>query len=180
MPRPMIARLTTTAALTALALATLPAAAQTAAEPGTAAGEAGPMMTPFADVDVAPLVFDALDTDGDGVISPEELEAAVAELDPRAQAALVRTLVDDDARRLAMAEAMVARLDTDGDGVLSAEEIAAGMAERAEARAAWRAEMQERRAERGKSGWRDDRRGERMERQERRESPRGRGDGPRN
>ena len=189
MPRPMIARLATTAALAALALSALPAAAQTEAQPeagaevGAPAGP-GPMMSPLAGVDVAPLLFGAMDADGDGTISTDELAAAVADLDPRMQAALVRALVDADDRRAAMAEAMVARLDTDGDGVLSAEELAAGMAARAEERAAWRADMQDMRAargaERGRSSWCDDRPSERMgARPERGDAMRGRGDGPR-
>ena len=177
MSRPMIARLATTAALTALALAALPALAQTTNDAqATAPTGPGPMMSPLAGVDVAPLLFAALDADGDGMISPEELAAAVGALDPRMQGALMRELVDAEDRRAAMAEAMVARLDTDGDGMLSAEELAAGMAARAEQRAAWQTGMRER----GKSLWCEDRQSERMgSRQDRRDEARGRSERPR-
>lgn len=174
MTRRMIARLSTTAALAALALSPLSAAAQDAA---------APEFSPFGAEVQAPMIFEAIDADGNGAISVEELAAALEALSPQMRGAMVRSLVDPEARRAAMAEAMVARLDTDGDGRLSAEELAAGMAARAEARAARRAEMQAAgaghraggMAPRGREGWRESRRAERMDgMEERREGWRGR------
>lgn len=173
MRRRMIARLATTTALIALALSPLSAAAEEAPASGPLDAEVR-----------GALLFGALDADGSGVVTDEELTAALERLSPELRAGLVRTLVDPDDRRLAMAEAMIAALDIDGDGRLSAAELAAGMALRAEAREARRAEMQTardaRRAEgaapRGRDSWQDGRRSERMTwKREQREGWRGRG-----
>ena len=58
--------------------------------------------------DMAPLSFEELDTNGDGVVTAEEMEAHGAGL--------------------------FAEMDTDGNGVISAEEILASMQERAQNR----------------------------------------------
>lgn len=141
----LTARLATAAALAALALSPLSAAAQTADAPTEALDEA---TTPPRDAAFWPLMFDAIDTDGDGSISAEEFAAAMAELPPRMRGAMLQSLTEAEARREVRARAMIERLDTDGDGMISEAELLAGMTAAAEAREERRAEMQALRAER--------------------------------
>jgi len=76
-------------------------------------------------------MFKRADLDGDGVISGEEHEKALAEMTER--------------RREHFAE-----MDADGDGSLSKEEAKAGMEERKEEMQERRKEMREKRSERDK------------------------------
>lgn len=103
-------RLTLTCALLATALAAAPAAL---AQTGPAESGHGPMGMDRAAMEAR--MFEMLDTDGDGVISPEEWAA--------------RTEVMRRAGPLLRAEAIIERFDTDGDGSLNAEELATAMGE---------------------------------------------------
>lgn len=92
--------------------------------------------------------FGQLDTDGDGLLTQEELQSSMqamaaerfAEADADSDGALSVDEIIAMEQRM-RAEAMIARLDTDGDGLLSQEEMTARMQQQAEANADRRARM---------------------------------------
>lgn len=86
--------------------------------------------------------FEALDADGDGQVTRDEMQAAAkarfASVDTDGDGALSRDelLASSTARAEKRVERMMQRLDTNGDGVLSAEErpgLREGMFDRADA-----------------------------------------------
>lgn len=88
--------------------------------------------------------FTELDTDGNGEISPDEMNArgaarfASIDADGDGKLTVEEMLAANSARAADRAERMVERLDTDGDGALSADELEAGREARAEQRRAKR------------------------------------------
>jgi len=119
--------------LSGLALAAL-LAVPTALAAQTADGAGEPPAAPG---------FAAIDTDGDGTISPEEWQAMLDRLPPQMRGLLAAGAPDmstPEARRAAFIAARFAALDTDGDGMISPEEFAAGIEARAERRAGMRGE----------------------------------------
>ena len=106
-----------------LATAAIPAFAQ----PGEGKGHRGG--------NFAPIVFSELDTDGDGFLTQEEMDARkaakFAEIDANGDGQLSADEIiasqerQQDERRAKRAERMVEALDTNDDGLISEEEMAA-------------------------------------------------------
>jgi hypothetical protein len=126
--------MTKTTILPALTLAAVATAAVVSALPATAQDDAMPPMAAMGPPD-AMLLFEMIDTDGDGRITAAEIAAfraaGVAGSDANGDGKL--SAEELAAQQLAMmrriaevrAARMVAELDLDGDGLLSVEELAA-------------------------------------------------------